>query len=112
VGYFSASSGAIQPLRFAKDGEQITLDGVRSDVLVSESNAHLATAIAGLGIVHSLAFMARPAIARGELVSFLAEWTPEPPLDVFVAHPPSRRFSTKVRVFVDWVKAVFASLCP
>lgn len=111
VGYFSASGGAIQPLRFAKDGEQITLEGVRNDVLVSESNAHLATAIAGLGIVHTLAFMARPAIARGELVSFLAEWTPEP-LDVFVAYPPSRRFSTKVRVFVDWVKAVFASLCP
>ena len=111
MGYFSASGGAIQPLRFAKDGEQITLEGVRNDVLVSESNAHLATAIAGLGIVHTLAFMVRPAIARGELVSFLAEWTPEP-LDVFVAYPPSRRFSTKVRVFVDWVKAVFASLCP
>jgi hypothetical protein len=31
----------------------------------------------------------------------LAEWAREP-IDVFVAYPPSRRFSTKVRVFVDW----------
>lgn len=109
IGYISASSGAIQPLRFVSGTEQITLDGVRNDVLVSESNAHLATALAGLGIVHTLEFMVRPAIARGELVRLLAAWTPEP-LGVFVAYPPSRRFNTKVRVFVDWVKALFDSL--
>lgn len=108
VGYFSASSGAIQPLRFANGIEQITLGNVRNDVLVSESNAHLATALAGLGIIHTLDFMVRPAIERGELVPILVEWTREP-LDVFVAYPPSRRYSTKVRVFVDWVKALFGA---
>ncbi|SAK85584.1 LysR family transcriptional regulator [Caballeronia arationis] len=109
VGYFSASSGAVHPLRFACGAERVTLDGVRNDVLVSESNAHLATATAGLGIIQTLEFMGLPAIARGELVSILTEWNPEP-LDVYVAYPPSRRFSTKVLVFVDWVKALFASL--
>ncbi|SAL74926.1 LysR family transcriptional regulator [Caballeronia terrestris] len=108
VGYFSASSGAIQPLRFANGVEQITLDQIRNDVLVSESNAHLATALAGLGIIHTLDFMVRPAIERGELVPILVEWTREPQ-EVFVAYPPSRRFSTKVRVFVDWVKVLFGS---
>jgi DNA-binding transcriptional LysR family regulator len=109
VGYLSASSGAIQPLRFMKGAEQIIIDNVRNDVLVSESNAHVATALAGLGIVHTLEFMIQPAVERGELVRLLTDWTPEP-LEVFIAYPPSRRFSTKVRVFVDWAKVLYDSL--
>ncbi|OTP67390.1 LysR substrate-binding domain-containing protein [Caballeronia sordidicola] len=56
VGYDSASSGLTQPLQFCRGDENITLEGARHDVLVSESNAHLATALAGLGIVHTLDF--------------------------------------------------------
>jgi DNA-binding transcriptional LysR family regulator len=37
VGYFSASSGVTQPLRFVRDAESIVLDGVRYAVLVSIS---------------------------------------------------------------------------
>jgi DNA-binding transcriptional LysR family regulator len=109
VGYFSASSGLTQALQFARDGERIALDSVRSPVMVSESNAHLATALAGLGIVHTLDFMARPAIERGELVPILTDWRPAP-LEIYFAYPPSRRYSTKVRVFADWVGQVYASL--
>jgi hypothetical protein len=32
------------------------------------------------------------------------------PHKVFVAYPPSRRLNTKVRVFVDRVKVLFASM--
>jgi DNA-binding transcriptional LysR family regulator len=64
VGYFSASTGLAQPLRFCRREETITLDRVRNNVLVSESNAHLATALAGLGLVHTMDFMVRPYIAR------------------------------------------------
>lgn len=110
AGYFSASSGLVQPLNFEKDGEEIVLStAVRHAVLVSESNAHLATALAGLGIVHTLDFMVRPALARGELTAILTDWRPKP-LTVYIAYPPSRRFSTKVRVFVDWVKQVYGNV--
>lgn len=115
VSYFSASTGLIQPLQFASagdgdgDGEPIVLEGVRNPVMVSESNAHLATALAGLGIVHTLDFMVRPAIARGELVPILADYR-RPPLEVYLAYPPSRRYSTKLRVFADWVKQVYANV--
>ncbi|MFL9898495.1 LysR family transcriptional regulator [Paraburkholderia fungorum] len=109
VGYFSASSGLTQPLQFARDGEAIVLNGVRNTVMVSESNAHLATALAGLGIVHTLDFMVRPAIERGELVPILTDWRPAP-LEIYLAYPPSRRYSTRVRVFADWVSRVYASL--
>ncbi|MCX4163658.1 MULTISPECIES: LysR family transcriptional regulator [Paraburkholderia] len=109
VGYFSASSGLTQPLRFGRGDEVLTLERVRHDVLVSESNTHLATALAGLGIVHTLDFMARPSIKQKTLVPILAKWRPEP-LEVYVVYPPSRRYSTKVRVFVDWVAALFGSM--
>ncbi|MFM0238585.1 LysR family transcriptional regulator [Paraburkholderia phytofirmans] len=109
VGYFSASSRVAQPLHFLKDGERIVLDKVRNTVMVSESNAHLATALAGLGIVHTLDFMVRPAVARGELVPILTDWRPDP-LQVYLAYPPSRRYSTKLRVFADWVSQLYAEL--
>lgn len=108
AGYFSASTGITQPLTFCRNKETITLDGVRNDVLVSESNAHLATALAGLGIVHTLDFMVRPFIEQKRLVPILAQWRPDP-LEVYIAYPPSRRYSTKVRVFADWAAALFTS---
>jgi DNA-binding transcriptional LysR family regulator len=109
VGYFSASSGLAQPLRFERNGEPLVLDNVRNTVMVSESNAHLATALAGLGIVHTLNFMVRPALERGELVPILTGWRPAP-LEVYLAYPPSRRYSAKVRVFADWVGRLYANL--
>ncbi|MCX4163656.1 LysR substrate-binding domain-containing protein [Paraburkholderia megapolitana] len=109
VGYFSASSGLTQPLRFRRGDEALTLERVRHDVLVSESNAHLATALAGLGIVHALDFMVRSFIREEKLVPILTEWEPVP-LEVYVVYPPSRRYSTKVRVFADWVTMLFASM--
>lgn len=109
VGYFSASTGLTQPLQFRRGAETITLDRPRHDVLVSESNAHLATALSGLGLVHTLDFMVRPSIRQKKLVPVLVDWRPAP-LDVYVAYPPSRRYSTKVRVFVDWVTTLFASI--
>jgi DNA-binding transcriptional LysR family regulator len=109
AGYFSANTGIKQPLMFRRGGETITLDRVRNDILVSESNAHLATALAGLGIVHTLDFMVRPFIEQKRLVPILAQWRPDP-LEVYIVYPPSRRYSTKVRVFADWAAALFASV--
>jgi DNA-binding transcriptional LysR family regulator len=108
VGYFSASTGLTQALQFCRGDERITLDRPRNNVLVSESNAHLATALAGLGIVHTLDFMVRPFIEQKKLVPILTQWRPDP-LEVYVAYPPSRRYSTKLRVFVDWVTTLFGS---
>ncbi len=46
--------------------------------------------------------MVRPAIDRGELIPILESWRPEP-LDVYIAYPPSRQLSAKIRVFVSWI---------
>jgi DNA-binding transcriptional LysR family regulator len=109
VGYFSASTGLTQPLQFRRKGEEVILAQPRHDVLVSESNAHLATALNGLGLVHTLDFMVRPSISKGDLVPVLEQWRPAP-LPIYIVYPPSKRYSTKVRVFVDWISGVFGNL--
>jgi DNA-binding transcriptional LysR family regulator len=107
VGYFSATTGLPQPLQFRHGDEDITLENPRQDVLVNESNAHLATALNGLGLIHTMDFMVRPFIEKGELVPVLENWRPAP-LQVYMVYPPSRRYSTRVRVFIDWVSTLFA----
>ncbi len=108
AGYFSAHSGKAPPLHFLENGVPLEISPECS-VMVNESNAHLATALAGIGVIHTLDFMVRPAIARGELVAVLEAWRPAP-LDVYIAYAPSRQLSTKVRVFVDWVSALYGRL--
>lgn len=108
AGYFSAHNGVIPPLHFLGHDEPFDIHPY-CNVMVNESNAHLATALAGIGLVQTLDFMARPAIERGELLTILDEWRPKP-LDVYIAYAPSRQLSTKVRVFVDWATQLYGSI--
>ena len=62
-----------------------------------------------LVLIHTLEFMVRPSVERGELVPVLARWRPDP-IEVYAAYPPSRRYSTKVRVFLDWATTLFSAL--
>ena len=110
AGYFSHSSGAIQPIELLVRDEPFLVKP-RHSILVNESNAHHACALAGLGLVHTLDFMVRPSIDRGDLVVVLKEYRAKP-LDVFIVYPPSRQKSTKVRVFVDWVTQIYARVVP
>jgi DNA-binding transcriptional LysR family regulator len=108
AGYFSAHNGAVPPLQFLHHDQPLEIQPY-CNVMVNESNAHLATALAGIGLVHTLDFMVRPAIERGELVVILDDWRPKP-LDVYIAYAPSRQLSTKVRVFADWVTQLYGRM--
>jgi DNA-binding transcriptional LysR family regulator len=110
AGYFSNSSGIVQPIGLMVRDKPFLLEPKYS-ILVNESNAHLACALAGIGLVHTLDFMVRPSIERGELIVVLPEYRPKP-LEVFVVYPPSRQLSTKVRVFIEWVTQIFDRLSP
>ena len=106
VGYFSSATGRMIPLDFTKDGERLELLG-RHVVAVNDSNAYLAAALAGLGIVQAPSFMLQDCMCRGELEPILVDWSVEP-LPLHVVYPPNRHLSTKLRVFVDWVAELFA----
>ena len=110
AGYFSNSTGILQPIELLVRDKPVLIEPKHS-ILVNESNAHLACALAGLGLVHTLDFMVRPAIERGELIAVLQEYRPKP-LEVFLVYPPSRQLSTKVRVFIEWVTQIYGRLRP
>mgnify|MGYP001599467784 CR=1 FL=1 len=74
-------------------------------------NAYLAAGLAGLGVLWLPDYMARPHVATGELVPLLQDWTLAP-MPLYVAYPPQRHVSAKVRVFIDWVAGLMALHAP
>jgi DNA-binding transcriptional LysR family regulator len=86
AGYFSAHSGVMPPLHFLDHGKPFEIHP-HCNVMVNESNAHLAAALAGIGLVHTLDFMVRPAVERGDLAVILDAWRPKP-LDVYISYAP------------------------
>ena len=76
---------------------------------MNDSNAHIAAALAGLGIIHTFLYTVKCHIADGRLVPVLQGWEPEPyPLNV--AYAPNRHMSQRVRAFIDWVVSLFDQL--
>ena len=106
VNYFSARTGRLFPHLFEKDGQSLEVSG-RYKVAVNESNAHIASVLAGLGVSQAVRFAAAPHIASGELVEVLPGWT-RPPIPLHVVYPPNRHLSAKVRAFVEWAAELFA----
>ena len=72
---------------------------------------HLAAGLAGLGILWLPDYMARPHLARGELVRLFDGWQLDS-MPLYVAFPPNRHVSAKLRVFIDWVAALMAQHAP
>ena len=74
---------------------------------VDDGNAYLAAGLAGLGILWLPDYMAEAHRARGELVPLFESWRLDP-MPMYVAFPPNRHVSAKLRVFIDWVVALMA----
>ena len=106
AGYFFPRSGRMRPLTFERDGKRIEIPP-NPRVAVNDSGAHFSSLRAGLGLGQIISFIVSAAGAQKELVPVLQDWQP-PPLPVHVLYPANRHLSTKVRVFVDWVAALFA----
>jgi LysR family transcriptional regulator, regulator for bpeEF and oprC len=106
VNYFSHRTGRPFPFTFEKGEERIELTG-QHIVSVNDSNANLAAGLAGLGIVRTTTFMARPYFDSGVLVPLLLDWCADT-IPIHVVYPPNRHLSTKLRVFVDWAADLFA----
>lgn len=73
---------------------------------VNESNAHLAAALAGLGIIQTFTYAARTALAENRLVEILKPWRP-PAYPFHVVYPQNRHVTHRLRVFIDWLHEDF-----
>jgi len=101
VSYFRAQTGRTIPFLFEHGNEALEISP-RYILSVNDSRSYLQAALMGLGIAQVPSFMARDALASGELVPILPAWT-RPSLPLHIVYPPNRHLSNKVRVFVDWM---------
>jgi len=110
VGFTWARTGKAFPYAMRRDGESISVHG-RYVLAVDDGNAYLAAGLAGLGILWLPHYMSEPHVARGELVPLFEGWRLDP-MPLYVAYPPNRHVSTKLRVFIDWVVELMARHAP
>ena len=101
IGYRGSRNGAPLVHWLRRGEEQLRVHG-RQVLLVDDGNAYLAAGMAGLGVLWLPQYMARGPLARGELLPLFEDWQLDP-MPLYVAFPPSRHVSRKLRVFIDWV---------
>jgi DNA-binding transcriptional LysR family regulator len=101
-----------KPLFYAltRGAEQCHLHG-RPALTVDDGNAYIAACVAGLGLAVMPAYMAQAHLDNGELVQLFADWS-LPPMPLYLAYPPNRHVSAKLRVFMDWLVALLAARLP
>jgi DNA-binding transcriptional LysR family regulator len=93
-----------------RDGERIEVLG-RYVVALDDGNAYLAAGLAGLGALWLPDYMSQAHRARGALVPLFDDWRFDP-MPLYVAFPPNRYVSAKLRVFIEWVAELMARHAP
>ena len=110
VGFLWSRGGKTAPLAMRRksenDNETVEVRG-RYVLAVDDGNAYLAAALAGMGVAWLPDYMCSAHLASGELVPVLADWAVAP-MPLYVAYPPNRHVSAKLRVFIDWIAEVMA----
>jgi DNA-binding transcriptional LysR family regulator len=101
IGFSWGRAGNLYPLVMHHRGETVKLQG-RYAVAVDDGNAYLAAGVAGLGIMWLPRYMSKVHLGSGELVALFEDWQLDP-MPLYIAYPPNRHVSAKLRVFIDWV---------
>ncbi|MCC4620108.1 LysR family transcriptional regulator [Xanthomonas cassavae CFBP 4642] len=110
VGFMRAAAGKtlVPVLHRAQETVQMH---VRHVVATDDGNAYLAAGLAGMGLLWLPTYMAAEQLASGDLVAIFPDWQVDP-MPLYVAFPPNRHVSVKVRVFIDWVAALMQQHAP
>lgn len=101
VGYMWARTGKTLAYSMRRNAERVEVQG-RYVLSVDDGNAYMAAGTAGLGVLWLPEYMAQASLARGELVKLFDDWVLDP-MPMYIAFPPNRHISVKLRVFIDWV---------
>lgn len=110
VGYLSSRTFKMMSFRLHREGESIEVQG-RHVLAVDDGNAYLAAGLAGLGVLWLPDYMSKAHLASGELVRLFEDWHLDP-MPMYLAYPPNRHVSTKLRVFIDWIVELMAQHAP
>ncbi|MES2817903.1 MAG: LysR family transcriptional regulator [Pseudomonadota bacterium] len=110
VGFLWARTGKALPYAMHCANESLHIQG-RYVLAVDDGNAYLAAGLAGMGVLWLPDYMSAPHVARGELVPLFEKWCLDP-MPMYVAFPPNRHISIKLRVFIEWVAELMAQHAP
>jgi LysR family transcriptional regulator, regulator for bpeEF and oprC len=107
VNFFSAKTGRTFAFDFEKDGETIER-AVPHRVSANDADTQIALAISGFGIMqYPRTRVLDDALRAKQLAPILGDWNAgEMPL--YVMYPRNRHLNARVRVFVDWIVALYA----
>ncbi|UUT09948.1 LysR substrate-binding domain-containing protein [Pseudomonas zeae] len=106
VGFLWARTGKPVPYALHNATENLQIKG-RHVLAVDDGNAYLAAGLAGMGVLWLPKYMSAAHQARGELVPLFEDWKLAP-MPLYIAYPPNRHVSLKLRVFIDWVVELMA----
>lgn len=110
VGFLWARDGKAVSYTLRAGSETVNVQG-RYVLAVDDGNAYLAAGLAGLGVLWLPDYMAKAHLAHGELAPLFEGWQLDP-MPLYVAFPPNRHVSTKLRVFIEWVAGLMAQHAP
>lgn len=98
-----AAWGPTHAWRFTRDSRTVRVP-VRGPLTTNNSEALLAAAMAGVGVIVQADALLELAIASGRVVQLLSEWE-LPTRPIYIVRMPEARPSAKVRTFFDFVAA-------
>ncbi|WP_096695610.1 LysR family transcriptional regulator [Polaromonas sp. AER18D-145] len=110
VGFLWARTGKPVPYAMHSGSECIKVQG-RYVLSVDDGNAYLAAGLAGMGVLWLPDYMAKAHLANGELVPLFEGWRLDA-MPLYIAFPPNRHVSAKLRVFIEWVAGLMAEHAP
>lgn len=107
VNFFSAKTGRVFDFDFARDGQTLAFT-LPHRAAANDADTHVALGVAGLGLMQLPRTRHVQALVDGrQLVPVLPDWSAGA-LPLFVMYPRHRHLSARLRVFVDWVLALYA----
>jgi LysR family transcriptional regulator, regulator for bpeEF and oprC len=104
VGYLSSRTARTVEWHFVVNNESRSIR-MRERLIVNDTDAYVASALEGLGVIRAGSYMVRQHLTSGRLRHVLADY-PSPAVPLSVLYPKNRHLSPTVRAFVDWVGEV------
>lgn len=104
VGFLWARTRKTYPYVMRRGDEQVDWQG-RHAFTFDDGNAFQAAILAGLGVAWLPEYMSKPHVAKGELVPLFEDWQFDT-MPMFVAYPPNRHVSAKLRAFIEWMASL------
>jgi len=106
INYVAGDGGRQRSWNYVVDGVLRTVQ-MRGTVAVNDADAYVACALAGLGLAQTSMYLLEPHLRSGELREVLHAFN-SPPRPVSVLYAPNRHLPHKLRLFIDWLAALYA----